>query len=189
MRKFTLQVVCALGFAHDRDVIHTGNHFLGLVQICCADKLHRDLKPDNILVRSRDFSLIESDYLAHMPLPQQTRDEENYTPIISVPLRCNYFNDAQIQDIGGFDIALGGWGVSGWADKHLTEIIQPIRLLAPEVLVGALWDSKAETGNLGALILEVYRNVRMFSGRVPLHGHYDLRRHLAEPVDFFGPLP
>lgn len=99
-----------------------------------------------------------------MPLPKQNRDEEAYAPIISVPLRCNYFNKAQIQDIGGFDIALGDWGVSTWADRHLTENIQPVKLRAPEVLIEAPWDLKANVWNLGALILEVCRNVRMFSG-------------------------
>ncbi|POS80185.1 serine/threonine protein kinase [Diaporthe helianthi] len=105
----------------------------------------------SVFVKSRDFSLIEEDYLAHMPLPKQNRDEKDYTPIISVPLRCAYFNDAQIQDIDGFDIAQGL--------GH--------ELRAPEVLIGAPWDAKADVWNLGALVLEVYRN----------------------GVDFFGPFP
>lgn len=187
MRKFTLQLIYALDFAHNRNVIHTGNRFPELVVNQEADRLYQDLKPDNIFVKFRDFSLIEEDYLAHMPLPKQNRDEEAYTPIISVPLLCNYFNEAQIQDIGGFDIALGDWGVSTWADRHLTENIQPVKLRAPEVLIEAPWDSKADVWSLGALILEVYLNVLMFSGRVAPDGHYEIRQHLAEIVDFFGP--
>lgn len=124
-----------------------------------------------------------------MPLPKQNRDEQSYTPIRSVPLRCNYFNEEQSRDIHGFDIVLGDWGVSSWADNHLTEYIQPVKLRAPEVLIEAPWDAKADVWNLGAVVLEVYRNVRMFSGRIPPDGRYDLRQHLAEIVDFFGPFP
>lgn len=151
--------------------------------------LYQDLKPNNIFVRFRDFSLIEENYLVHAPLPKQNREEEVYAPIISVPLRCNYFNEAQSEDITGFDVALGDWGVSTWADRHLSENIQPVTLRAPEVLIGAPWDEKADIWNLGAIVLEVYRNVRMFSGRVPPDGHYEVRQHLAEIVDFFGPFP
>lgn len=124
-----------------------------------------------------------------MPLPKQNRDEESYTPIRSVPLRCNYFNEAQSRDIRGFDIALGDWGVSTWADRHLTEFIQPVTLRAPEVLLEAPWDAKVDVWNLCAVVLEVYRNVRMFSGRIAPDGRYDVRQHLAEIEDFFGPFP
>ncbi len=43
--------------------------------------------------------------------------------------------------------------------------------------------------NLGALLLELYRAVRMFDGRVPPDGHYEVKEHVAEIVDFFGPFP
>lgn len=99
-----------------------------------------------------------------MPLPKQNRDEKSYTPIRSVSLRNNYFNEAQGQDLSGFDISFGVWGVSTWADKHLTENIQPVQLRAPEVLIGAPWNPKVDVWNVGAVILEVYRNKCMFSG-------------------------
>lgn len=188
MRKFALQLICALDFAHNRNVIHTGNRFPQPSKEQETDRLCQDLKPDNIFVKFRDFSLIQ-DYLSHMPLPKQNKDEKDYTPIVSVPLRCSYFSDAQFQDIDGFDVVLGDWGVASWADKHLIENIQPVKLRAPEVLIGAPWDFKADVWNLGALLLEVYRNVRMFSGRVPPDGKYHVRQHLAEIVDFFGPFP
>ncbi|KAI1963438.1 hypothetical protein LOZ58_002272 [Ophidiomyces ophidiicola] len=41
--------------------------------------------------------------------------------------------------------------------------------------------------NLGAVVLEVFRAVRMFSGRGPPDGRYQVRYHLQEIVDFFGP--
>ena len=38
-------------------------------------------------------------------------------------------------------------------------------------------------------MLELYRAVRMFSGAVPPGGHYEVKEHLAEIVNLFGPFP
>lgn len=62
-------------------------------------------------------------------------------------------------------------------------------LRSPEVLIEAPWGTATDWWNLGALILELFRTVRMFSGRVPPDGHYELKRHLTEIVDLFGPFP
>lgn len=88
-----------------------------------------------------------------------------------------------------FDIVLGDWGVSSWANRHLTERIQPVALRSPEVLIEAPWDRTTDWWNLGALLLELYRAVRMLDGRVPPDGHYDVKEHIAEVVDLFGPFP
>ncbi|KAL2144894.1 hypothetical protein VTI28DRAFT_8355 [Corynascus sepedonium] len=116
MRRFTVQLVLAIDFAHDHNVIHT------------------DIKPDNIFVKFRDRSLIESDYLVNVPIPQQDKTEKRYTPIPSRSLRGSYFDEADFARLTEFEIALGDWGVSSWASKHLTERIQPVALRAPEVL-------------------------------------------------------
>ncbi|TGJ78567.1 hypothetical protein E0Z10_g10195 [Xylaria hypoxylon] len=169
MRIFTFQLLCALDFAHEHGVIHT------------------DIQPSNIFVKFRDHSLIESVYLKEVPVPQQDRDEEHYTAIPSRPFRGCYFkHPAQLLE---FEIALGDWGVSSWTSKHLTENIQPLTLRAPEVLIGAPWDASTDIWNLGALLLELYRAMRMFDGRVPPDGHYELSEHLAQIVDLFGPFP
>lgn len=156
---------------------------------CEADFAYQDIKPDNIFVKFRDCSLIESGYLADKPPPQQDRAGESYTVIPSRPLRSYYFNKDQSMRMDECDITLGDWGVSSWADRHLTENIQPVALRAPEVLIGAPWDAKADFWNLGAVVLEVYRAVRMFDGRASSDGQYHVREHLAEMVQFFGPFP
>ena len=148
-----------------------------------------DIKPDNIFVKFRDYSQIESGYLAEVPTPQQDREEEQYTPIPSRPLRNFYFNDYDSQHVDEFDIALGDWGVSSWETKHLTEKIQPVALRSPEVLIQAPWDTNTDWWNLGAVIHEVYRAIRMFTGAVPPDGHYELKEHLAEIINLFGPFP
>ncbi|KAK3331548.1 kinase-like domain-containing protein [Apodospora peruviana] len=169
MRRFTIQLLLALDFAHDYNVIHT------------------DIQPGNIFVKIRDHSLIESKYLAEVPIPQQDRDEKEYTVIPSRPLQKYYFVSGDRAD--EFDITLGDWGVSSWVDKHLSENIQPVLLRAPEVLIRAPWDKSTDIWNLGAVILEIFRAVRMFDGRVPPDGYYELKEHLAEIVDLFGPFP
>ncbi|OBT85194.1 hypothetical protein VE02_05680 [Pseudogymnoascus sp. 03VT05] len=124
MRRFTIQLLLAVHFAHNHNVIHT------------------DIQPSNIFVKIRDYTLIESGYLVEEPIPQQDKAEKRYTVIRSRPLRQYYFNDDDRFD--QFDIVLGDWGVASWADNHLTEIIQPVALRAPEVLIGAPWDASAD---------------------------------------------
>lgn len=131
---------------------------------------------------------IESGYLVEEPIPKQDKTEGRYTPIQSRPLRAYYFG-ADPTRFHELDIALGDWGVSSWTTKHLTENIQPVALRAPEVLIRAPWDTKVDWWNLGAVILEIYRAIRLLDGGVPPDGHYELKQHLAEIVDLFGPFP
>lgn len=131
---------------------------------------------------------IESEYLVKEPIQKQNRAETRYVPIQSRPLRAYYFG-ADITRFDELDVTLGDWGVSSWSTKHLSETIQPVALRAPEVLITAQWDAKVDWWNLGAVIFEVYRAIRLFDGRVPPDGHYERREHLAEIVDLFGPFP
>jgi serine/threonine-protein kinase SRPK3 len=149
--------------------------------------LWTDIKPDNIFVKFRDYSRIESGYLQQR-IPYQDRQETKYRPIPHSPLGHFYFDEANTRLID-FDVTLGDWGVSSWIDRHLCEVIQPVALRSPEVLIGAPWDASTDWWNLGAVVLEVYRAVRMFDGRIAPDGRYDVREHLAEIVDLFGPFP
>ncbi|KAL7917591.1 kinase-like domain-containing protein [Trichoderma austrokoningii] len=171
MHRFAIQLVLALDFAHELGVIHT------------------DIKPDRIFVKFHDYSLIESEYLKYITIPQQDRKAPQYCPIKSWPLRAFYFNYGDFPPLDKFDIVLGDWGVASWTTKRLTKKIQPVALQSPEVLIEASWSTAADWWNLGAVVLEVFRCVRMFSGRVPPDGHYELKEHLAEIVDLFGPFP
>lgn len=143
------------------------------------------------MIKFQHRSLIEHErgYLARVPIPQQDRAEERYTPIKSRPLRYYYFGEADHPRFLDLEITLGDWGVSSWKTQHLSERIQPVALRAPEVLIGAPWDEQVDWWNLGALLLELYRAIRMFDGRVGPHGYYLLKKHLAEIVDVFGPFP
>ena len=57
------------------------------------------------------------------------------------------------------------------------------------MLIRAKWDKQVDVWNPGAVLLEVYRAVQMFSGRVPPDGRYERKEHLAEMVALFGPFP
>lgn len=43
-------------------------------------------------------------------------------------------------------------GSASWFDRHLTEWIQPEKLRAPEVILGAQWDQKVDIWNLGLIV-------------------------------------
>jgi serine/threonine-protein kinase SRPK3 len=66
---------------------------------------------------------------------------------------------------------LGDWGVVSWTTKQLTKTIQPVALRSPEVLIEAPWSKAADWWNLGAVILEVFRAVRMFSECLAAESH------------------
>ncbi|KAK4097805.1 putative srpk [Parathielavia hyrcaniae] len=170
MQRFAVHLVTAVDFPHEHNFIHT------------------DIKPHNIFVKFRLRSRIEP-YLAEVPVPQQDSAQERYTPVKSTPFRRYYFSEADHTRVAEFQVALGDWGVSSSATQHLTERIQPVALRASEVLIEAPWDKSVEWWNLGALLLEFYRAVRMFDGRVPPDGRYDVKEHVAEIVSLFGPLP
>ncbi|KFA54944.1 hypothetical protein S40293_02312 [Stachybotrys chartarum IBT 40293] len=171
MRRFMIQLLLALDYAHNHGVIHT------------------DIKADNIFLKFRDYSLIENGFLTEVPISKQDRTEEQYTVVPSYALHNYYFTKDDIENLGEFDIVLGDWGVSSWKTKHLCELIQPVLLRSPEVLIGAPWDEKTDFWNLGAVLLEIFRTIMMFTGEAPPDGHYELREHLAEIVGLFGPFP
>ncbi|KXJ87522.1 kinase-like domain-containing protein [Microdochium bolleyi] len=176
MRRFTTHLLLALDYAHDFNVIHTVS----------------DLKPDNIYVKFRDHSQIESAYMRDHPPPAQDRNESTYTVIPSAPLFRYYFAPGDEANFDLFDVALGDWGVSRWADSEpglRKAVIQPVALRSPEVLIGAVWDVNTDFWNLGAVIYEVFRAIRLFSGSAPPKGDYAREEHIAEIVDLFGPFP
>lgn len=88
----------------------------------------------------------------------------------------------------GFELVLGDFGVARWTDVHQCDLIQPRYLRSPEVLLGSFWDESTDWWNLGAVFFEMFRGVPMFEGAGP-DGQYEVRRHLNEIVDMFGPFP
>lgn len=88
------------------------------------------------------------------------------------------------------DVVLCDWGSASWVRKHLTEMIQPKLLRAPEVIIGAPWGKEVDIWNLGALLPELLDTVQMFSGKANVTGGiYHIKHHIEEIDALFGPFP
>lgn len=140
------------------------------------------------MVQIADFSIID-DYLEETPAGATAYDpDSDSSAIMSQPLGNFYIRESS--DLTTLDVTLCDWGSASWIDYHLTEVIQPTLLRAPEVIIGASWAPPVDIWNLGAVLLEVLDAVRMFDGRAEQTGGvYNIKHHLEEMVALFGPFP
>ncbi|KAG6119017.1 hypothetical protein E4U14_005989 [Claviceps sp. LM454 group G7] len=82
------------------------------------------------------------------------------------------------------------FGVASWRNKHLGEVIQPLALRAPEVTLGASWDTGVDIWNLGCLVIEFVHGYVIFPGSESKRGGWsDEEDHLARIVKVLGPFP
>lgn len=103
-------------------------------------------------------------------------------------MRNFYLKDST--DLTTLDIALCDWGSASWINNYLTELIQPVLLCAPEVIIGTPRGRPVDIWNLGAVLLEVIDAVRMFDDRMSETGRvYRTHHHLDEILALFGPFP
>ncbi|KAJ5205325.1 hypothetical protein N7491_004052, partial [Penicillium cf. griseofulvum] len=88
------------------------------------------------------------------------------------------------------EVVLSDWGAASWESRHLSTIIQPTLLRAPEVILQASLGKEVDIWNLGALLPELLDTVRMFSGRSDASGgEYLIKHHVEEINALFGPFP
>ncbi|CAG8897677.1 unnamed protein product [Penicillium egyptiacum] len=170
MRRFGQQLLLASDYAHRSGVIHT------------------DIQPRNIMIQIPDLSIID-DYLKNTtPDPMAYDPSSDPLAIVSHPLKDFYIRGST--DLMTLDVALCDWGSASWINHHPTELIQPVLLRAPEVIIGASWGPSVDIWNLGAVLLEVLDAVRMFDGRtMQTGGVFQTKHHLEEIVALFGPFP
>ncbi|EEU47563.1 uncharacterized protein NECHADRAFT_92119 [Fusarium vanettenii 77-13-4] len=163
--RFTLLwLITGLDFLHQAGVVHT------------------DLSPNNILVsfnpgEERAFSQIE-DLELTTPTPRKV-----------LPDRCIYLSyklgithgPAVITDFGAARL-----GNPEKDEKHTGDVM-PGPYRAPEVIMGAEWDSKIDMWSLGVMVWDLFEGGPLF--RATNANNLDDELHLAEMVSLLGPPP
>ncbi|KAF4906996.1 Serine/threonine-protein kinase SKY1 [Colletotrichum viniferum] len=86
-------------------------------------------------------------------------------------------------------VRLADFGTSSWTDNHLAEWIQPDLLRAPEVILGAPWNSKVDIWNLGLMIWELTTGSFLFDGIWSPREPYTAEAHLAQMTTILGAIP
>jgi serine/threonine-protein kinase SRPK3 len=112
----------------------------------------------------------------------QDPHETEYHIVKSCPLLEFYLGS--FEDAFDVDVCLGDFGMAVWKDEHLCELVQPIDLRAPEVILGLEWDEKIDLWSLGIIMFEVYRCTRLFNSRD--HTGYSPPYHLMQMQQMFG---
>ncbi|KAL8965824.1 MAG: hypothetical protein Q9183_003669 [Haloplaca sp. 2 TL-2023] len=182
MRRITRQLLSALDFLHDD---------CGIV--------HTDLKQANILLD------LNGPYLEHEQRELCVQEELWHVPTatgIAYPefdyVKSDYLLSS-LTDVDKINIQLADLGsgmalysncssaeakalIACWKDKHISEIIQPPLLRAPEVTLGLPWDEKVDIWIAGHLVYESLTARMMFGGVNP-------RDTLTQMALLLGPFP
>ncbi|KAH8152933.1 uncharacterized protein LAJ45_03160 [Morchella importuna] len=145
--------------------------------------IHSDLKPANILISIKGLD-VESVIRKHL---------ENNHPMVFRPDYLIISDALQLTLPGSpsdFLFKIADFGNSSWVDNHLMELIQPVNLRAPEVIIGAKWDTSTDIWNIGCVIFELLQGRPLFRGRTDEGLGWTVNEdRLALMMDLFGPLP
>lgn len=138
--------------------------------------------PDNLIdLYSSENNLL----LAHLKLPPWDVPSQSF--------HDSYLPEKPtMQDLLSLEAVICDFGVATWSHNNWTNTMTPIFLRAPEVLIGAPWDSKIDIWSLGISIVELLTVWRVFMpnirGRAD-KGRYDKIQHIYEINSMFGAFP
>jgi serine/threonine-protein kinase SRPK3 len=175
--------------------------------------IHTDLKPENILFTKHEaekemLQQLALRAVAEMEKRQQAKEErrkirqhllessstaeeadsssEDEDLSLNV-VGTNYQPDTDLAFASG-RVKIVDFGNACWEDKHFTDDIQTRQYRAPEVILGAGYNSKADVWSLACLIFELATGDFLFDP----HSGKDYDRdedHLALMMELLGPLP
>ncbi|KAG8784067.1 hypothetical protein FRC12_018996 [Ceratobasidium sp. 428] len=159
------------------DCLHT---YCGIV--------HTDIKFDNILLRLVDMPAAITRAIAATP----SRTHEGYETLdpspyivdsqpIAIPLdSLNHLACRQAE------VAIADLGHAQWSHSHSGDDIQPIRLRAPEVVLGHPWDQAVDIWSIGCLTIELLTGSPLFETH-PYTKEWTLEEDfLAQMTDVLG---
>ncbi|KAL4943337.1 hypothetical protein BDV06DRAFT_234751 [Aspergillus oleicola] len=145
--------------------------------------VHTDLKPTNILLELENPNRTISQHLSNVPVRTDSQHEDA-TPlreVIPMPL---------VLEKRDIHIRIIDFGVASWRNRHLSELIQSPALRAPEVTIGAPWDTGVDIWSLGCIIVELVQGFVLFSGEASQKGTWTAEDdHLARITEVLGNLP
>lgn len=134
-----------------------------------------DIKPRNILVETPSIRAMFEQAPSELFLPEHlpldppndfyiestpvSSDEEDLALPTALSVRladfgtCKYLDQHSLcKTTSTKQTLMWLFYLTSWFDRHLTEWIQPQMLRAPEVILGAEWDFKADIWNLGLVV-------------------------------------
>ncbi|GMF72565.1 unnamed protein product [Aspergillus oryzae] len=141
------QLLLGLDFLHrECGVIHTGMGIVSntfVLYFLTGRIFPIDLKPTNILLELENPDRVISRYLENVPprMDTQGNAEVPLREVITTPL----ISEMEAPRIRIIDFGVG-------RDNHLSEQIQSSALRAPEVTIGAPWDTGVDIWSLGCLV-------------------------------------
>ncbi|KAG6201645.1 hypothetical protein E4U10_005752 [Claviceps purpurea] len=146
--------------------------------------IHTDLKPQNILLELENPSDTISKYLVSVP-PRTTEGPNG----VLVPLQ-EAIHTPLVCEMASLRVRIIDFGVSSWRERHLSDMIQPLQLRAPEVTIGAPWDTGVDIWSLGCLSMQFVLGIKCFRGEASESGAYTAEDYqLAGFLETFGPFP
>ncbi|KAG6091429.1 hypothetical protein E4U30_006955, partial [Claviceps sp. LM220 group G6] len=137
--------------------------------------IHTDLKGENVLFELETPEDTISEYLESVP----PRTSEGQNGAI-VP-RLEVVKMPFVSEMNSPHVRIIDFGV---------DLIQPLALRAPEVVLGAPWDTGVDIWSLGCLVVEFVHGYVMFRQDPSEEDTWtDEDDHLAKIVEILGPIP
>ncbi|MCJ1398386.1 hypothetical protein MMC11_001584 [Xylographa trunciseda] len=140
------------------------------------------------MIQLEDAESVVRDHLERRPHRPNGSDEDQHSAA------CYFMSEALTMEIppstSDINIKIADFGVASWVDNHLTDLIQPPSLRAPEVILRAGWDTSADIWSAACVIFELLQGRILFKGRPDPNGAWTAEEdHLAQMIELFGPLP